>query len=143
MSYKIDINKHMDYLYQTLRIFEKHYNNNFIIDAKSIEDYQDFLWETEHYVCIDMDEFAYNSYKSELPPFRLTNKEIDHFEAFIRKIKKLQEQNKLKKFWLPYYYYIHGCFPDKHLIPLYFKLSYKQEQLFSNIWYNNYLIHFL
>ena len=133
----------MDYLYQTLQIFEKHYNNNFIMDAKSIEDYQDFLWETEHYVCIDMDEFAYNAYKSELPPFRLTNDEIDQFEAFIRKIKKLQDQRKLKKFWIPYYYYIHGCFTDKQLVPLYFKLSREQERLFSNIWYNNYLIHFL
>jgi hypothetical protein len=133
----------MDYLYQTLDIFDKHYQNNYIMDSYYIEDYHDFLWETEHYVCSDMDDFAYVSYKSGLPPFKLTNTEIDKFETFICKIKKLQDKRKLKKFWLPYYYYIHGCFPDKQLIHLYFKVYYEKEKRFDDIWYNNYLIHFL
>jgi hypothetical protein len=143
MTYKINVKNHMNLLYQTLRIFEKHYKNNNIMDSNSIEDYQDFLWETEHYVCIDMDQYAYMAYKAKLPQFSLTNDEIDQYEKFIRKIKKLQDRKKLTKFWLPYYYYIHGCFIDKQLIPIYFKLSSKQLRLFSDIWYNNYLIHFL
>jgi len=143
MSYKIDVKKHMDYLYQTLRIFEKHYTNNYIMDSHCIEDYHDILWETQHYVCSNMDDFAYVAYKSGMPPVKLTNVEIDKFEAFIRKIKKLQNCRKLKIFWLPYYYYIHGCFPDKYLVPLYFKLNPEKEKLFESIWYNNYMIHFL